>query len=114
MTQEKRKSDRFETLNLSYVQVDDKGLVTHEGMGRTLNVSTNGILLEVACEAPLSGHVILQIALEDELVDLKGRIIHCEEKGAQEYHAGIEFFDMSGESRVILDKFIKVFEEQKG
>ncbi len=113
MKQEKRKSERFDTLNLSYVQVDEKGSVTHEGMGRTLNVSKDGILLEIACEAQLAGHVILQIALEDELVDLKGNIVRCEQKESQEYYAGVEFFDMSDEARSFLNKFIKVFEGQK-
>lgn len=114
MTQERRKSDRFGTFNLSYVQVDDKGSVIHEGMGRTLNVSNGGILLEITSKAKLEGNVILQIALEDELVDLKGNIVHCEQKESQKNHVGIEFFDISDEPRIILDKFIQIFDKHKG
>ncbi len=111
MTQERRKSDRFDTLNLSYVQVDEKGAVIHEGMGRTLNVSKDGILLEIACDEKLAGHVVLQIALDDELVDLKGNIVHCEQNEAQKYQTGIEFCEVDDKARVILGKFIQVFEQ---
>jgi len=113
MTQERRKFDRFETLNLSYVQVDEKGSMIHEGMGRTLNVSGDGILLEIACDEKLAGQVILQIALDDELVDLKGNIVHCEKNEAHKYQAGIEFFEVDDKAGVILNKFIRVFEEPK-
>ncbi len=113
MTEERRISDRFDTMNLSYVQVDEDGSVTHEGMGRTLNVSQKGILLEITCEEELVGRVILQIALDDELVDLQGNIVHCEKNAEHTHQAGIEFFDVNSKAQMILDKFIQVFEEQK-
>ena len=112
MAQERRKSGRFDTLNLSCVQVDEDGSVVFEGMGRTLNVSKGGILLEIISDNPLSGHIVLQIALEDDLVDLSGNIIHCDSKESRLYHVGIEFLKMSEKAAMILDKFIKVFEEQ--
>ncbi len=112
MAQERRKSGRFDTLNLSCVQVDEDGSVVFEGMGRTLNVSKGGILLEIISDNPLSGHIVLQIALEDDLVDLSGNIAHCDSKESRINHVGIEFSKMSDKAAVILDKFIKVFEEQ--
>ncbi len=112
MTQERRKSDRFDTLNLSCVQVNEDGVVVFEGMGRTLNVSKGGILLEIISDNSLAGHMVLQIALEDDLVDLAGNIVHCEAKESRIHHVGIEFLKMTEKAAVILDKFIKVFEEQ--
>lgn len=112
MTQEKRRSDRFDILHLSCVQVYKNDSVFFEGMGRTLNVSKGGILLEIICDQSLSGHIVLWIALEDDLVVLSGNIIHCDSKGLQLYHVGIKFLKMSEKAAIILDKFIKVFEEQ--
>jgi hypothetical protein len=42
-TQEKRKHARFNSLNLSYVCLDENNQVIKQGMGRTLNVSESGI-----------------------------------------------------------------------
>jgi hypothetical protein len=111
MTQKKRRSDRFDTLHLSCVQVDKDDSVIFEGMGRTLNVSKGGILLEIVCDQSLSGHIVLWIALEDDLVVLSGNIVHCDSKELRLYHVGIEFLKMSEKAAIILDKFIKVFEE---
>ncbi len=113
MTEERRTSDRFDTLNLSYIQVNEDGSIIHEGMGRTLNVSQNGILLEITTDEEMTGKVILQIALDDELVDLQGNIVHCEKNDRQTHQAGIEFYDVDSKAKGILDKFIKVFEELK-
>lgn len=112
MTQERRKSDRFDTLNLSCVQIDEDGSTVFEGMGRTLNVSNGGILLEIVSDNALAGHIAMQIALEDDLVDLSGNIVHCDPEESRMYHVGIEFLKMSEKAAIILDKFIKVFEEQ--
>ncbi len=112
MTQEKRKSDRFGTLHLTCVQVDKDGSVIFKGMGRTLNVSKGGILLEIVCDQSLSGHIVLWIALEDDLVDLSGKIVHCTSKESQLYHVGIEFLKMSEKTAMILEKFIKMFDAQ--
>ena len=45
-TNEKRKHPRVNALNLSYICLDEDQQVIKQGMGRTLNVSESGILLE--------------------------------------------------------------------
>ena len=114
MTQERRKSDRFDSLNLSCFQVGEDGVTVFEGMGRTLNVSKGGILLEIVSEKVLTGHIVMQIALEDELVDLAGAIVHCNPEESRIYHVGIEFLQMTEKAAIILGKFIEMFEGQEG
>jgi hypothetical protein len=94
MTQEERRSERFDTLHLSCVQVDKDDSVIFEGMGRTLNVSKDGILLEIVCDQSLSGHIVLWIALEDDLVVFSGNIVHCDLKELRLYNLGIEFLNI--------------------
>jgi hypothetical protein len=47
MTSEnKRKHERIQSLNLSYICLDEDANIIKQGMGRTLNISESGILLE--------------------------------------------------------------------
>jgi hypothetical protein len=75
-TQEKRKHARVSSLNLSYVCLDEKDKIVKQGMGRTLNVSESGILLETHFPIDQSHTVTLTLGLEEELVDIKGRPVH--------------------------------------
>lgn len=107
--QEKRKHDRVESLNLSYICEDEKGIIVNEGMGRTLNVSESGILLETHF-ATVPGHYLnLTVAIEDDLVDIRGRIVHSSTGEADKYQAGIQFLDIDDHALEILKKFIRIF-----
>jgi hypothetical protein len=75
-TQEKRKHARFNSLNLSYVCLDENNKIIKQGMGRTLNVSESGILLETHFPIDKSHIVTLTLGLGEDLVDIKGRPIH--------------------------------------
>jgi hypothetical protein len=75
-TQEKRKHARVSSLNLSYVCLDEKDKIVKQGMGRTLNVSESGILLETHFPIDNKHIVTLTLGLEEELVDIKGRPVH--------------------------------------
>ena len=111
MSVEKRKNPRFDTLNLSYVCEDEEGVVLHEGMGRTLNISEAGILLETMCEHSPDNTLTLEIALEDELVSLTGKVVHCRQT-EKVYQTGVEFSSLEGKDLVKLKKFITLFENQ--
>lgn len=99
---DKRKNDRIASLNLSYVSVDDAGRTIQEGMGRTLNVSESGILLETAFEAEPGQSVSLTIAVGDDLIDLKGEIIRCRKTAENEYQTGVRFLELDRDARDIV------------
>ena len=87
---EKRKFERVDSLNLSYVLIDahkDEG--AKQTMGRTLNVSEAGILLETHLPVVIGRHMLLAIGLEDDLVDIKGRVVHSHESSQGKYELGI-------------------------
>ncbi|OQX22873.1 MAG: hypothetical protein BWK80_28930 [Desulfobacteraceae bacterium IS3] len=111
---EKRKHRRFDSLNLSYLCVDEKGDIIYQGMGRTLNVSESGILLETVFGGINRENIVeLTIALEDDLVDIKGTVVRCKAGESETSEAGIEFLEMDLEALRILKKFINLFEKQK-
>ena len=92
-TDEKRKHRRIASLNLSYICLDDAGKPVKQGMGRTLNLSESGILLETRFPISAEYTVVLSIGLEDELVDIKGRAVHVRSTDQGVYEIGIEFID---------------------
>jgi len=114
MSEDKRKHERYSALNLSYICEDKDGDLLYEGMGRTLNVSEGGILLETNFYISPGNNLTLEIALEDTLVNLKGRVIYCNEMGGKKFHTGLELLNPDTTNQAILQQFIKIFTVQKG
>ena len=104
---DKRKHTRFDSLNLSYLCLDDDDNIVKQGMGRTLNISESGILLEAYFPIDASYRIQLTIGLEEMLVDVNGRLAHSRpiEKGKHE--VGIEFVDMDDDALEIIKIFIE-------
>jgi hypothetical protein len=112
-TNEKRQRHRINSLNLiSYSCIDATENVVAQGMGRTLNVSEDGILLETHVSIDPEYTIELAIGLEDELINIKGSIIFSAPGKDEKYEAGIEFIETDDASIEILKKYIKVFSEQ--
>src|SRR3989304_5663028 len=83
MEEEKRKHARTGSHNLvSYVCRDEMNRVRSEGMGRTMNVSEGGILLETREPFDPSCTISLTLALEDELMDIRGRVVFTRKSAA--------------------------------
>ena len=105
-TENQRKHQRIESLNLSYVCLDENNQMVKQGMGRTLNISESGILLETHFPIESEYVVILTIALEEDLLEIKGKPIHDRSNEAGKFEVGIEFLEPDQESIRILENFI--------
>ncbi len=112
VTTEKRRHIRINSLNLSDVVVNEEGDIVLQGMGRTLNVSESGILLQTHFAIDLDQLVSMTIAFGEELLNLRGRVAHSKEGEDETSETGIEFFDVDEASLLMLRKFIKAFEER--
>jgi hypothetical protein len=109
---EKRHHPRINSLNLiSYNCIDATENVVAQGMGRTLNVSEDGILLETHVSIDPQYTIELAIGLEDELINIKGSIIYSTPGKNEKFQSGIEFFETDDATIEILKKYIKVFSE---
>lgn len=114
-TNDKRLHLRIDSLNLlAYSCIDDTGQVVVQGMGRTLNVSQGGILLETHVKIDSKYTVLLTIGLEEDLVDINGEIVRSTPGKDDNYESGIRFHEMDETAFQILMKYIKAFEEQYG
>lgn len=103
---DKRKHIRFESLNLSYLCLDDAENIIKQGMGRTLNISESGILLEAHFPIDTSYKILLTIGLEENLVDLEGRLAHSRPTEKGKHEVGIEFVNLDDDSRRKIKDFI--------
>ena len=111
--EERRKYVRKDTRNLlSYHCVDKNDDIVMQGVGRTLNISTDGILLETHMAIDPRHSVSLFIAMEDDLVDVKGRVIHSSAKENGKFNTGLAFLETDETTQKIIEKSVNAF--QKG
>ncbi|MCP4690380.1 MAG: PilZ domain-containing protein [Desulfobacterales bacterium] len=107
---EKRKHPRIDSFNLlAYVCLDECGDEREHRMGRTLNVSEAGILLETYIPIDPAHVMSLKIGLREETVDIAGKIAHVVEKEPGLYEIGVEFYDVDECAMRTLSKYIHAF-----
>ena len=107
---EKRRHIRIDSLNLSHITVSEEGEIVYQGMGRTLNLSESGILLETKFEIPAGDLLMLSIGLEDDLMELKGKVVFSKETEPGVHKTGIEFTDTGEAVLPRLRGFIQTFQ----
>ena len=107
MTSEnKRKHERIQSLNLSYICIDEDENIVKQGMGRTLNLSETGILLETHFPIELNHVLQLTISLEEDLLDIKGKPVHVRPRDQGKYEIGIQFVELDPSTSQIIKKFV--------
>lgn len=106
---EKRKYIRLGSLNLlDYLIIDKEGRQTTHSMGRTLDLSENGLRLETTNEICIGDTLLITVGLKDDLIDLMADVTHAE-KVDDRYHSGVEFIDISDEGERIFNKYTDAF-----
>jgi len=112
MTTERRRFIRPEALNLlDYLVVDDQGRQGEYSMGRTLNISEGGILMETHIPLPIGEQVMITLGLEDTLVDVMGRILYATYVAGR-HQNGIEFSNVAAGDKKTLDQYVEEFHKQ--
>ena len=113
MEMDRRNEPRFQSKNLiTYVCLDANNQQYRQGMGRTLNISERGILLETHVLLDLKCSISLTIALEEELMDFRGRIVFSNKKKEGKYETGVHFGEQNEEKRRFLRHYITLFKER--
>jgi len=101
-----RKHERIQSLNLSYICLDENENIVKQGMGRTLNLSESGILLETYFPIEPKHTIQLTVSLEENLLDLKGKPVHVRSSGKGKYEIGIQFVELDQSTSKILKRFV--------
>ena len=109
-TDEKRRKPRVGSHNLlSYVCLDSENQTMTQGMGRTLNVSEGGILLETHDSINPEHTILLTIALEDEIIDVKGKITFQKKREDGKHEQGIQFIELDEKINRFLKQYVVIF-----
>ncbi|BCS95795.1 hypothetical protein DSLASN_14270 [Desulfoluna limicola] len=107
---EKRKHSRFNSSNLlSYTCVNAENTVVQQGMGKTLDVSEGGILLETHVPIDAQHTVHLDIGFKDDVAEIVGKVAYSRQGESGREESGIRFEEYGDESRQVLQRFIEEF-----
>jgi len=87
---ERRQAKRKESINLIfYMSLSPRN--TTEGMGKTLNLSKKGALIEIVNKIEPSTPIEMDIAIKEKIFHLKGKVVWMRQKSKDSYQVGIEF-----------------------
>ncbi|MBW1767467.1 MAG: PilZ domain-containing protein [Deltaproteobacteria bacterium] len=112
-TKEQRKNLRVDSHNLlSYVCVDENNREVGQGMGRTLNVSEGGILMETHTLIDPEYPIVFTIAMEDDLMNIRGKIAFNKQREDGKYETGIKFIETDEETIRFIKQFVVIFKEE--
>ena len=112
MVTEKRKHQRIRTLNLlSYVCLDENSNHLEQGMGRTLDISQGGILMETHVQIESKYILLMSVGFEDELIDIKGEVVYCREGTSGMFESGVRFLETDEQMNQIIEKLVRIFNQ---
>jgi hypothetical protein len=89
---DRRRYERIDSVNMiNYTQLDDALKRSGQGMGRTLNLSEAGMLIETP--APIiPGHQLsINIGLAGDLVFFRGKVAHTQTRHQGQHFTGVRF-----------------------
>jgi c-di-GMP-binding flagellar brake protein YcgR len=104
-----RRNPRVKTSNgVSYICIDEKGNEIEQGMGRTIDISLGGILLETSVAIESKYVLIATIGLAGKLIEIKGKVTYSRKTESRNFLTGIEFLETPEKQIKIIAEFIKV------
>lgn len=110
---EQRKFIRYDSLHLlDYLVLDEDGNPGVYSMGRTIDVSIDGLKLETTTEFKTDTRLLVTLGIEDDLVDLEGRTTHSMPLDGR-HVSGITFLKITKNGRRVLTKYIEAFRQRK-
>ena len=105
---DRRKYPRVRTNNLiSYFAFDENGKLITQGMGITLDISRGGMLFETPDPIDPGLLVLGATDLENHLIEVKGKLIHCTKAASGMYHSGIEFLGLDERVTKFITKLVR-------
>jgi len=107
---DQRQHTRVQTCNLiSYVCCDDAGRTLKQGMGRALDISQNGLLLECGCPIESERISLMSADPDDRLVEIEGRVAYSRRGPNGNYRVGVRFSGRPDENVRFAASLIKTF-----
>jgi len=113
-SKERRRYPRVPTSNLvSYVCIDAGGKPVAEGMGKTVDISQGGALLETGRPIESEYILLLSIDMEKKVVETRGRVAHSRPSGPSRYLTGIEFLGPREEVTAVIRNLVVEYHRRR-
>ena len=111
---DRRKFPRVPTRNVvSYLSLDENGNTLSHGMGKAIDISQSGIRLETSQKIE-SDYILLEFFdLEENLVNIKGKVAYCKRYGQKVFRTGIRFEGTHEENIAIAAKLLRMYHTRK-
>ena len=107
---EKRKHSRVDSIYLlNYVHLDEDDKQVMQGMGRTINVSESGIMLETHVAFNENDTIDVVVGLKEDMVTIRGKVIFTRTTESSRYQSGIQFVAIEDASLATLRRYIDAF-----
>ena len=111
---ERRTYPRVKTCNLiSYMAIRENGQIVDQGMGRTLNISQNGILLETSRLLFSEYLSLMSVDENNNLIEIRGKVVYSGIHRSGLIGSGICMQGKHHENIQFAAQLIKVFHSRK-
>jgi len=112
--EEKRKHPRTKTKNLlSYVGMDNRGNEKEQGMGKTLDISIGGVLIETLSPIVSKDILLTATGIKGELINIVGKIGYHRAEDSGMFRTGIQFIEDNEKNRLFIISLIKAYSKKK-
>jgi len=102
-----RKSQRVAKLLFTEVTpFTEGGAQGTPSMGRSINVSEGGILMELPAAMPFEIPINVALGIEDDVVRIKGKLAHYHKNDDGTIEIGVEFIEPSEEDMALVRKVV--------
>ncbi len=90
---DRRKYPRIKTRNLiAHLSYDDNGMKVSQGLGRALDISKGGMLLETPNPIPEDARLSLMAVDKDNILfEIEAELAYCKKSAPELYQSGIRF-----------------------
>jgi predicted Zn finger-like uncharacterized protein len=111
---DRRKFPRAKTRNLiAHITVGRDGQVLSQGMGKALDISKGGMLLETLFPVEKGTLSLMAVDKDLSLFEMKAELVYCKKTSSGRYHSGIEFSDTDSQVIESITKLIKAYNHRK-
>lgn len=94
--------------------MDDSGNQTKEGRGKSINISQGGILIETNDPFEWQDIIRLFIDIEDESVNIKGKVVYCNAANFGKFRTGIQFLETNEKIVSFVIKLLETYSKLLG
>ncbi len=106
--QERRNWVRFNKMHpVTYIRFDEKGNPCDQKPSRSMNMSQGGVKLQSNFPVQQEEVLDLTMALEDELITFRGKVIYVIRSEEQGFEFGVAITDIDNQDKEILSKYFQ-------